>query len=156
MRNYILIQTLANFMIFSILILIYCYFLYPVFLHFLSKICRDVKETFSVGDNVPTISIVIAAFNEEKVIGNKLLNCLGLDYPSEKISIWVASDGSTDFTNDIVKGFAHKDSRIQLGEFARMGKSSVINLTLPKISSDLVIFSDANTLFENNAIRYHS
>jgi len=78
---------------------------------------------------------------------------LELDYPSGRLDIWVASDGSTDGTENIVKKLEGEDGRVHLLSYPRTGKSGVINRAVAKVASDIVVFSDANTEFTEGAIR---
>ncbi len=99
-----------------------------------------------------SISFVIAAYNEEKVIAEKIRNTLQLDYPKELVEIIVVSDGSNDDTADIVKSFA-TSGVIGLHEATRKGKSAALNRALEKLTGEIIVFSDANNDFSNNAIR---
>ena len=99
----------------------------------------------------PTICLFIAANDEGDVIEAKLRNALSLDYPSDRLDIVVASDGSVDETNAIARRFA---PRVRLLEFTpRRGKAAVINDGLRDVTSDIVVFSDANTFLESGALR---
>jgi len=100
----------------------------------------------------PRVSLVIAAHNEEKVLGEKLENSLALDYPRERLEIVVASDGSDDGTNAVARGFA--DRGVRLHEIApRGGKTRALNLTVPRTSGAILVLSDANTMYRPDAIR---
>ena len=99
----------------------------------------------------PAVCVFIAANDEEDVIEAKLRNTLALDYPAELMEIVVASDGSVDRTNAIVRQFA---PRVRLLEFApRRGKVSAINDGIASVTSEIVVFSDANTFLEPDALR---
>lgn len=100
----------------------------------------------------PRVCLFVAANNEASVIGAKLRNCLELDYPASRLSVVVASDGSSDGTNIIVRSFA--DRGVQLIEFTdRRGKMSVINDGVSAVDADIIVFSDANTFLERGAVR---
>src|SRR2546428_8501505 len=87
--------------------ILYCYFFYPFVIYLVAKLNpRKVDKK----DLEPTVSIVLAVWNEEDVIQRKIKNLLGLDYPKEKMEILIGSDGSTDKTNAIIKSFS--DPRI--------------------------------------------
>jgi len=88
------------------LLVLYSYILYPVILYIYDQVGKRI--TFKVTDHLPPISIVIAAYNEEKVIRSRIENCLALDYPSEKMEVLIASDGSSDDTCKIVKEYEDK------------------------------------------------
>lgn len=100
----------------------------------------------------PFVSLIIAAYNEEKVIEKKIYNSLNLDYPSESIEIIVVSDGSNDKTPIIVEKF--RDSKIfSLFEPQRKGKTAALNRAVGHANGDIIVFSDANSMYESNAIK---
>jgi len=94
--------------------------------------------------------MVIAAHNEERVIQQKIRNTLALDYPRDKIEIIVASDGSTDHTNEIVKKY--NDAGILLYEYDRLGKTGIQNETVKRAKGEIIVFSDANAMYKPDAI----
>ena len=128
----------------------YAYVGYPILVYILSRLFpRIVRQA----DITPPVSVVIAAYNEELDIGAKIENTLALDYPKEKLEIIVASDCSTDLTDDIVRelrrlggdpapapGTARQDRRAEpCGQDRRRAKCCV--------------FSDATTMYERDALR---
>lgn len=142
----------------SIFLVVYTYALYPVILFFMS-ICsgkgvgKILGSTEGASWDSP-VSMVIAAYNEEKVIEAKLRNCMGIDYPANKIEFLIGSDGSVDRTNGIVSFYEGKDPRIKLLAFPdRSGKASVLNRVVAGAKGDFLVFSDANTMYERDAIR---
>jgi poly-beta-1,6-N-acetyl-D-glucosamine synthase len=142
----------------SLFLVVYTYALYPAILFSLSTSSgKSPGKTVGNKDvhlKCPSVSMVIAAYNEEKVIEAKLRNCMEIDYPSDKIEFLIGSDGSTDRTNEIVSSFAVKDRRISLFDFPdRRGKASVLNRTVAEAKGDFLVFSDANTMYEKDAIR---
>lgn len=98
------------------------------------------------------VTIIIAAYNEEKIIADKIENSLQLDYPQERIEIIVASDGSTDGTDDIVRGFSDKGIILNRVE-GRKGKTELQNQTVQLAKGEILVFSDANAFYETDAIR---
>lgn len=100
----------------------------------------------------PKVTYLITAYNEEKNIAAKLEQVMTLDYPGDKLEIIVASDGSTDRTDEIVKGFADRGVKLIRVE-GRMGKTETQNQAVKQASGDIVIFSDATTRYERSAIR---
>jgi cellulose synthase/poly-beta-1,6-N-acetylglucosamine synthase-like glycosyltransferase len=139
----------------AILIIAYTYVGYPLMLLLLNRIRGHaqpelVEETSCV---LPRVSLLIAAYNEEKVIAKKIENCLGLDYPTELLDIRIGSDGSSDKTNEIVKCYEQRDGRVKLLEFPRTGKSGVINKAVPGIGAEIIVFSDANTMLECDSVK---
>jgi cellulose synthase/poly-beta-1,6-N-acetylglucosamine synthase-like glycosyltransferase len=100
----------------------------------------------------PSVSLIIAAYNEERVIEEKLQNALRLDYPRQRLEIIVASDGSTDRTDDIVEGYTAEGVRLVHVE-GRQGKTVAQNRAVEKAVGEIVVFSDANTMYEPDAIK---
>ena len=100
----------------------------------------------------PEVTYLITAYNEEKNIGAKLEQVLSLDYPHDKLEIIVASDGSTDRTDEIVGKFALRRVKLVRVE-GRVGKTAAQNRAVRQASGDVVIFSDATTFYEKSAIR---
>ena len=100
----------------------------------------------------PTVAFVISAYNEEDVIRQKLENTFQLDYPPERLTVWVVSDASTDKTDQIVRSFP--DNRVHLLRVeGRKGKTFGITSVMEKITDEIVVFSDANALYEPQALR---
>jgi cellulose synthase/poly-beta-1,6-N-acetylglucosamine synthase-like glycosyltransferase len=133
----------------SISVLTYVYALYPLII---SVVSSRVRRTVLQGTCEPTVCLFVTANDEESVIDAKIRNALALDYPAGKLEIVVASDGSVDRTNGIVRGFAPRG--VKLLEFAdRRGKIAAINDGIATVSAEVVIFSDANTFLDPGAIR---
>lgn len=134
----------------SFILLLYVYFGYPLVLSLLvrlldSPVCQNDKYT-------PDVTMLICAYNEDEVIEQKIQNCLRLDYPASKIKFVIASDGSTDRTAEIVKRY--ENERFILFDYTeRQGKIGAILATVPEITTDIIIFSDANTMYSNRAVR---
>lgn len=101
-------------------------------------------------DITPTVSLIIAAHNEEQVIGQRLANDLRLDYPSDKLEIIVASDGSSDATAEIVGRFA---PRVTLLDLPRRGKIFALADAVAHSSAEILVFSDANVMLAPDALR---
>jgi cellulose synthase/poly-beta-1,6-N-acetylglucosamine synthase-like glycosyltransferase len=105
------------------------------------------------GDYEPTVTLIVAAHNEEDVIERRLENLRALDYPPEKLEIVVASDASTDRTDELVEVNAAGDSRIRLLRCPREGKVAAQNRTVRTTSSEILAFSDANAGWRPDALR---
>jgi GT2 family glycosyltransferase len=99
----------------------------------------------------PRVSIVVAARNEEAVIGNKMENLLALDYPPACLEVIVASDGSTDRTNAILERYA--DRGVHLLALPRLGKAAMLNAAVEAASGEILVFTDANSEFVPGAVR---
>ncbi len=105
-------------------------------------------------DILPSISLVIAAYNEEAVLGRKLENALSLNYPPDLLEIVVISDGSTDKTNEIIHSYSNADSRVRaLISPINQGKDACLAQYVPDLSSDLLVFTDANSFYEKDLLR---
>lgn len=136
----------------SAAVVVYSYLGYPLLIWWLTRHRQAADHGTAPDESLPTASLLIAAHNESEVIEARIRNALALDYPADKLEIVVASDGSTDGTNEIVRRFL--GSRVRLLEFApRRGKASVLNGALHHLRGELVMFSDANTLWDNAAAR---
>lgn len=134
--------------IFSLSVLIYIFFGYPVVLGILSFLFGkkvNKKEFY------PHASLIISAYNEENIIRQKIENSLELDYPTEKLEIIVASE-STDKTNEIVKGYKGKGVVLYAYDI-REGKRVTLYRTVPLAKGEIIIFSDANAIYERDAIK---
>jgi cellulose synthase/poly-beta-1,6-N-acetylglucosamine synthase-like glycosyltransferase len=103
------------------------------------------------GDITPRVSLILAAHNEAESIGAKLENALGLDYPRERLELLVASDGSDDGTNEIVAAYAGRD--VTLLPLPRVGKAAALNAAAAAASGEILVFSDANSMYAPDAIR---
>lgn len=100
----------------------------------------------------PTVTLLISAFNEEHILGEKLKNALELDYPKSKMEILVISDASTDRTDQIVRSFSDQGVALLRME-ERGGKTLGLNAAMKVAKSDIVIFSDANIMYRIDTIR---
>lgn len=133
----------------SLAALIYVYIGYPIFVFLVSKIFpQTVRKT----DFEPKVTILITAYNEEKSIAQKVKNTLEIDYPKEKLEILVASDGSTDQTDQIVKSFADKGVKLFRQE-GRVGKTITQNNAVEICAGEIILFSDATTNYQINVLR---
>jgi len=94
----------------------------------------------------PSVTILLTVHNEEAVVRGRIENMLQCDYPAERLSVLVASDGSTDSTNSIVRSFS--DSRVRLYESPGLGKTGTQNAAIREIHSDIIAFTDADILFD--------
>ena len=100
---------------------------------------------------LPVVSIVISAYNEAKSIGAKLDNVLSMDYPRDFLEVVIASDGSTDGTDAIVERY--KEYGVKLLSLPRLGKAAALNAAVTASSGDILVFSDANSMYKVDAIR---
>ncbi|QBY04181.1 glycosyltransferase family 2 protein [Thalassotalea sp. HSM 43] len=130
-----------------LLLILYGYFIYPAVLYWLSQ--KYGEEPGSCSD-YPDVAIVIAAFNEEQSIGQRIENLQQLQYPGQ-LHFYIGSDGSSDNTNDILAQI--DDPRLQVFAFSEnRGKISVLNDLMAQVEQDIVVLSDANTEFAIDAV----
>jgi cellulose synthase/poly-beta-1,6-N-acetylglucosamine synthase-like glycosyltransferase len=130
--------------------MVHTYVTYPLSLRFFRR--RYAVPPVMPDAAWPTVSILIPAYNEERVIGAKIENCLALDYEPAKVEILVGSDGSTDRTDEIVKSFG--DPRVKLIRLSgRSGKSAVLNRLVEQATGEILVFSDANVMLDGAALK---
>lgn len=134
----------------SVLLILYVYLFYPAIVTLLAHLRRP--ESFPGQPYVPTLTIVIAAYNEEACIARKLENTFALDYPRENIQVIVAADGSDDRTAEIVREFSTRGAEL-LHRPERRGKMDAINRAVAAARGEIVVFSDANNVYRPDALR---
>ena len=133
----------------SLAALVYTYAGYPVLLWLMSRLrARPVKTA----PYEPFVSIIITAYNEERDLRAKLENTLALDYPADKREILVASDCSSDATDNIARAFASRGVRLYR-QPKREGKTAAQNAAIERVNSEIVVFSDATTLYQPDVLR---
>ena len=130
-------------------IVIYTYIGYPIIIFVLSLFVNNVNKKHDIE---PKVTFLITAYNEEASIAKKLDNTLKLDYPKEKLEIIVASDGSTDKTDEIVKQYSKYGVKLIRVE-GRVGKTETQNVAVKQAKGEIVIFSDATTEYRHDAIK---
>ena len=130
-------------------ILLYIYIGYPLIVWACARLFgRDpVRKSIT-----PLVSLLIPAYNEEAHIEAKLRNSLALDYPKDQLEIVVASDGSTDRTNAVVNGFRQTGIRLLVMR-DNIGKSAMLTRTVPLLRGEIVVFSDASSELESDALK---
>lgn len=129
-------------------LIVYAYLLFPLLTFVRGRFWRTPYHT---ADITPKVSLIIAAYNEAQSIGAKLDNVLALNYPRKKLEVIVASDGSNDGTDEIVRGYAAHG--IRLLALPRRGKAPALNAAVAAATGDILVFSDANSMYAPNAIR---
>jgi biofilm PGA synthesis N-glycosyltransferase PgaC len=100
----------------------------------------------------PSVTVVITAHNEARVIRDKIENTLALDYPADRLEILVGSDGSTDGTDEIVAEYAARGVRLHR-QLARGGKAALLAALVPQASGEIVVLSDARQRYAPDAVR---
>jgi cellulose synthase/poly-beta-1,6-N-acetylglucosamine synthase-like glycosyltransferase len=129
--------------------LFYVYIGYPLLVYAFSRLRPKLIKR---GEFVPKVTILITAYNEEKAVREKLENTFQIEYPPEKLEILVASDGSTDKTDEIVKGYFARGVRLFRQE-GRKGKTYTQNKAVEQATGEIILFSDATTKYQSNVLR---
>jgi cellulose synthase/poly-beta-1,6-N-acetylglucosamine synthase-like glycosyltransferase len=139
----------------SISMLVYVYIGYPCIAYLLSQwfgrpVCKQ--------DIEPSVSVVISAYNEQDCIEATVENKLEQDYPPDKLEILVVSDSSSDNTDQQIKCMSNLCSRYPervrlLRQEPRAGKTSALNMAIDEAHGEIIVFSDANSMYSENAIR---
>jgi cellulose synthase/poly-beta-1,6-N-acetylglucosamine synthase-like glycosyltransferase len=135
---------------FCLVFIAYTYLGYPLALKIASIFVREYSAEDST--TMPSVTLIISVYNEEKVIRSKIENSLALNYPKEKLEIVVASDGSTDLTDEIVKSY-QKDGVILNETGKHRGKTATLNCVVPPVKGNVIVFTDANTHFAKDTIK---
>lgn len=134
----------------------FAYVGYPVLIFMFSRLLgrRPIPLTTD-NDRLPLVSVLVSALNEEGDIAERIENNLAQQFPADRLEIVVASDGSTDRTAEIVREYEMRyPGRVKLVDYPHQrGKATVLNDTLPTLAGEIVVLSDANTMFASDAIR---
>lgn len=137
---------------FSLFVIFYTFLGYGILLYILLRIRRLVRGRRvapTVGNNLPTLTFVVAAYNEEGIILEKIQNTLGLNYPADKLNVIFITDGSSDRTPDIIRDFP----QIQLLHSPeRRGKILAIHRAMKFVNSEIAVFTDANAFLNKDAL----
>jgi cellulose synthase/poly-beta-1,6-N-acetylglucosamine synthase-like glycosyltransferase len=130
-------------------IILYAYFGYPLLIWVISKIYpkSEIYKPYT-----PYVTLLIAAYNEEAVIEEKIKNSLSIDYPKERFQILVVTDGSIDKTPEVVKKYAGLGVCL-LHNPERRGKMAAINRAMAHARGEVIIFSDANNYYQVDTIK---
>ena len=137
-------------MAFALLMLGYVYVGYPALLRLVVAM-RGARRV-ARQPATPKLTLVISAYNEAAVIRQKLENAVSLDYPRSELEIVVISDASTDGTDEIVASFADRGVVLHR-QPQRLGKTAGLNRVVPTLSGDIIVFSDANAMYNPDALR---
>jgi len=145
---------LDSILIISLIGATYSYFIYPAILLLLPKRNKLLFSSEKLKLNeLPNVTFIITAYNEENLIKNKIINTLNTTYPKDKMEILVASDGSTDRTNKYISEFTDQAvTLVQVNE--RKGKENAQLSAIKKAKGEIIIFSDVATQIDKDAIQY--
>ncbi len=131
-------------------IIVFTYAGYPLVLFVLGLFKK--RRCLGEREEYPRVALIISAYNEERIIREKIENSLKLDYPKDRLRVIIASDGSVDATDAIVREF--EGSNVVLKSFGkREGKSATLNRAVVGIDEDILIFSDANAFYKEDAVK---
>lgn len=136
---------------FCVLWLLTVFVLYPVTVAVVARLRpRPIRRDETV---LPPVTFVMAAYNEEAIIGRRLGNYHDLDYPREKLRFMIGSDASTDRTDEIIRSFVQDDPSIELRRFERSGKTKIVYSMAGEVSEGLIVFTDADIVMEPDSLR---
>lgn len=127
----------------------YTYAGYPLLMAFLALAFRPQPDAT---ESLPSVTIVIAAYNEAPIIAERIENCLALDYPPERLEILIVMDGCTDGTASVAARFAGPNLRL-ISHDVRVGKVNALNTAIPQARGEIVVGSDANCFFRPDVLR---
>jgi cellulose synthase/poly-beta-1,6-N-acetylglucosamine synthase-like glycosyltransferase len=133
-------------------LLVYSYIAYPLLLAISAKASRArARRAAPLLVDWPDVAVVLSGFNEEIHIADRIANLLAQDYPANKLTIYVGSDGSIDRTPEILARL--RGPRVRAYLFAeRRGKATVLNALMREVSEPITVFTDANVVFERDAV----
>ncbi|MEZ4772663.1 MAG: glycosyltransferase family 2 protein [Bacteroidia bacterium] len=136
----------------SLAVIFYAYIGYGLILGLLVKIkgWLNLSDFQVSADFVPEVTVVIAAYNEAEILEEKILNTLALDYPAESIKVIFVTDGSDDHSSEILQRYP---SLLHLHQPVRAGKIAAVSRVMPRVTTPVTVFTDANTLLNRAAIR---
>jgi len=134
----------------SLLLISYTYIGYGCILWLIRKIYRKTPPQFVDIGEIPSLTFVVAAYNEEEIIEAKIENCLRLGYPKDKIQFLFVTDGSTDRTGEILKRYPWIAWTHQA---VRRGKIAAVNRVMPMAEGSITVFSDANAMLNPQALK---
>ncbi|MEP4704486.1 MAG: glycosyltransferase, partial [Hyphomicrobiales bacterium] len=146
----------------ALVFVVYNHIVFPLLTRYGARLIRAVRTPVPVipmipaDKDLPSIAIVVPAYNEEKYIAGKIKNLSQLDYPADKLSIIIASDGSTDLTMANAKAAIADVPTIDIDirEYTQnTGKTAVLNRVMRHIDADIVVFSDVSSVVEPNILK---
>lgn len=135
---------------FSVVLLVYIYLGYPLLLHVASLLYQ---KPIKRAEFTPKVTIVIPAYNEADCIEETIKNKLQLDYDMSLLEIIVVSDESTDGTDEIVQTYSG-DGVTLIRQEPRQGKTAGLNRAIAQAKGEIIVFSDANSIYEKNALKH--
>lgn len=144
-------MTMPTFFWASVVLILYIYIGYPMLLRLLPRNPVRIRENAEL----PSVTVLIPAYNEADVIEQTVRNKLEQAYPSDRLEVIVISDESSDGTDEIVRTIANQDSRVKLlRQEPRQGKTAGLNRAVEEAAGEIIIFSDANSQFAPDALKH--
>lgn len=134
----------------SVLIIAYTFMGYGVIITLLARFRKKMALPTLADEDLPDVTLVVAAYNEADIIESKVSNCLALDYPADKLKLFFVTDGSDDGTNELIQH--HPEVRV-FHQPERQGKIAAVNRIMPYISTPITIFTDANVMINPEGLR---
>ena len=136
-------------------LIMYSYFIFPMTVILFGKNKELNSNTYNKITEMPSVSILIAAYNEQSTIKEKVMSIINSNFPTDKIEIIIGSDCSTDNTNEIIKKLEEEYPFIIAINFEkRTGKSGVVNRLVKRAKNDILIITDANIIFSKKTIDF--
>ncbi|WP_238559251.1 glycosyltransferase family 2 protein [Marinimicrobium sp. LS-A18] len=144
-------MTMPTFFWASVVLILYIYIGYPLLMRLLPRNPVRIRESAEL----PSVTVLIPAYNEADVIEQTVRNKLEQAYPSDRLEVIVISDESSDGTDEIVRTIANQDSRVKLlRQEPRQGKTAGLNRAVEEAAGEIIIFSDANSQFASDALKH--
>ena len=136
-------------------IVFYTYLGYGMLLFLIIRLKRLVKgkpqaPAMPTDDELPTMTLMICAYNEQDIVAEKMQNTRALDYPKDKFRVMWVTDGTTDNTNELLKAYPEVDVVFSP---ERKGKTAALKHGLSEVKTEIVAFTDANTMINSGAMR---
>jgi cellulose synthase/poly-beta-1,6-N-acetylglucosamine synthase-like glycosyltransferase len=136
-----------------VLAILHTYLFYPLGLFIFSAKKKEVADVFSLKDELPHLTVIMAAYNEEQVLDAKIRSVVENNYPLNKIRFLIGSDASTDNTDAIIQKWSAQYPFIELVQFkARTGKVGIVNELVKRSGDDILVLTDANVLLKEGTL----
>jgi len=137
----------------SVFLIFHTYLFYPLILKALSKGRKNNEIVYTREDDLPFVSIIISAFNEEEVIAEKLDSIFSGDYPDDRVEVLIGSDNSADRTAEIINTYIPKHTNLIFNDYKeRRGKQNVVNDLVLDSRGSILMLTDANVMFDTSTI----
>ena len=133
-----------------VFIIFYVFIGYGLLISLLARLKPQKTLEDLTDDDLPEVTFLVAAYNEEEIIAEKILNTFKLDYPKDKLRLKIVTDGSNDRTNEIVSRFEEVELCYKS---ERAGKIAAVNRVMPVIESPITVFSDANVMINQDGLK---